>query len=227
MAPLEAFNAGDHGKRAVGSSANIGAQDLLTQVSRRAVFTALPIAAVALPMTTDAALASMTPARKITAGPLLDDIKAARRGLEDVRPLIELNEAKGYDAARIAFRKEPLNGIRKACTYLIMLLPKGSDELSEKTKLYETIKTGIQEFDDGCRPDTETRPDLQGMLSTLSANLEAFAVGFAADMANSASTSATVGQPAPTPGQEEKKEETEKKEAEKEETQRTEAVSSP
>ena len=42
------------------------------------------------------------------------DLKAARRALDELTPLLEKREPKTYEDARILLRKPPVNGVRKA-----------------------------------------------------------------------------------------------------------------
>ena len=144
--------------------------------TRRAVLAALPIAIA--PLYARAEVASpLTASQMLTAGQWLNDIKAARRGLDEVRPLLEMNEDRGYEAVRVTVRKAPVNGIRKACSKILQLLPENSPALKAKTKLYENIKKTLGELDDGARPDVKPRPDLMKLLTQLQADLDEFAAG--------------------------------------------------
>ena len=113
----------------------------------------------------------------LTAGQYLNDIKAARRGLDDVAPLIVRDSTEGFEAARITIRKEPVNGIRKACSKIIMLLPEGSAGRKEKDKIYESIKKNLETLDNGMRPEAKERPDNLALLKTVQMELDAFSEG--------------------------------------------------
>ena len=54
------------------------------------------------------------------AGEYLGDVKDARRGLEDLQPLLERSTDSGNEAVRIALRKAPVSGIRKACSKVLV-----------------------------------------------------------------------------------------------------------
>lgn len=123
--------------------------------------------------------AVLTASAALTAGPYLNDVKAARRGLDEVKPLLELEEARGYEAVRVAIRKPPVSGIRKACSKVLQLLPEKSEALKEKTKIYDAIKKDLEAIDNGCRPDVEKRPDLPALLARLQTELDAFGEGLA------------------------------------------------
>ena len=132
---------------------------------------ALPSAAFADPV--------LTPSAMLTAGQYLNDLKAAGRGLADVRPLLELNEDRGYEAARIAIRKEPVNMIRKACSKVLALIKDGGDSrvLAEKTAVYDAIKEGLGALDYNCRPEINPRPDTLKILAKLEDDVASFGVG--------------------------------------------------
>ena len=121
--------------------------------------------------------ALLTPSAMLTAGQYLSDIKAARRGLDDVAPLIVRDSTEGFEAARITIRKEPVNGIRKACSKIIMLLPEGSAGRKEKDKIYESIKKNLETLDNGMRPEAKERPDNLALLKTVQMELDAFSEG--------------------------------------------------
>ena len=113
----------------------------------------------------------------LTAGQYLNDIKAARKGLDDFKPLLALNEDRGYEAVRVELRKAPVSGIRKACSKLITLLPEGSATAKAKTKIYDDIKKELGQLDDGCREGVSSRPDLLAIVEAMQANLDAMGTG--------------------------------------------------
>lgn len=156
--------------------------------SRRAVFgTLLPVALATLasPSSTAAVDApALTPSAMLTAGQYLNDIKQARNGLEEVRPLISLNEERGYEATRITIRKPPVNGIRKACSKLLTLLDEKSATYKAKSQLYDAIKLDLGALDDGCRPDLKTRPDLLALVTKLQSDLDEFGSGLGVSAAD-------------------------------------------
>ena len=88
------------------------ASGLHTTWSRRAVCT-LPFV---LPLAATAATAStpLSASRAFSVREYVLDLKAARRGLDELTPLLERREVKGYEEARFLLRKPPVNGVRKA-----------------------------------------------------------------------------------------------------------------
>lgn len=145
-------------------------------VGRRAA--CLGLAALPVLLRPRAALAeppALTPSQMLTAGQYLNEVKDARRGLSELRPLLE---GESYEAVRTSLRKPPLNGIRKACSKLLLLLADGSPLRKQKTATYEAIKVSLGVLDDGCRPDVAARPDLLAELAKLDAGLDRFSDGF-------------------------------------------------
>lgn len=142
----------------------------------RRVLLAAAIAAVAPVPAFAETMSPLTPSAMLTAGEWLNDIKAAKLGLAELKPLLEQNDDSGYEAVRINIRKAPLNGIRKACSKIIALLPDGAAKAS-KSKTYDKIKKGLEALDGGCRPEVTARGDLLGMLATLEADLGSFGEG--------------------------------------------------
>jgi hypothetical protein len=148
--------------------------------TRRSVLVALPAAAALLPSLAASAATeapALTPATLAYIEPYLTDLTAARRGLAEVRTLLELNEDRGFEAVRVTIRKPPLSGIRKACSKVIKELPLDSTVLKSKTALYDSIKVKLEAIDGGCRPGLDKRPDLLGMVAQLEADLDAFGDG--------------------------------------------------
>ena len=147
-------------------------------LGRRAVLSALP--AFALPLAPLPALADggeLTASQLLTVKEYLTDLREARRGLEEVRPLLELKEDRGYEATRITIRKAPVNSIRKACSKTLTTLDKNSALFKTKTAQYEQIKVGLGALDDACRPDLANRPDALPLLDKLEASLDEFGKG--------------------------------------------------
>ena len=147
------------------------------QLDRRTLLAACVPAAFVSPLPAFADAPLLTPSAMLTAGQYLNDIKAARRGLDDVAPLIVRDSTEGFEAARITIRKEPVNGIRKACSKIIMLLPEGSAGRKEKDKIYESIKKNLETLDNGMRPEAKERPDNLALLKTVQMELDAFSEG--------------------------------------------------
>ena len=151
-------------------------------LDRRAALSSLGgalAAAITLPVASaHAAGAALTPSAMLTAGQWLNDLKSASKGLESIPPLLERGDDPAYEAIRIAIRKAPVNGIRKACSKIILLVKDGGDKklLAEKEELYASIKVGLEALDIGSRPAEEgrTRPDLQKILSKLQDDVAAF-----------------------------------------------------
>ena len=82
-----------------------------TTWSRRAVC-ALPFV---LPLAATAAVSTpLTASRQFSVREYVLDLKSARRGLDELTPLLERREVKGYEEARFLLRKPPVNGVRKA-----------------------------------------------------------------------------------------------------------------
>lgn len=116
----------------------------------------------------------------LTAGQYLNDLSAARRGLEPLRPLLVRADEAAYNSIRIEIRKPPVSGIRKACSKIIKLLEEGGNGASlakAKGKIYETIKLELTALDDGCRPDMQSRPDLSNIITQLETSLDDFSKG--------------------------------------------------
>ena len=79
--------------------------------SRRAACCALPLAVLPLAAT---AATPLSASRVFSVREYVLDLKAARRGLDELTPLLERREPKTYEEARILLRKPPVNGVRKA-----------------------------------------------------------------------------------------------------------------
>eukprot|EP00316_Scyphosphaera_apsteinii_P016946 CAMPEP_0119311440 /NCGR_PEP_ID=MMETSP1333-20130426/22424_1 /TAXON_ID=418940 /ORGANISM="Scyphosphaera apsteinii, Strain RCC1455" /LENGTH=183 /DNA_ID=CAMNT_0007315809 /DNA_START=34 /DNA_END=585 /DNA_ORIENTATION=- len=153
-------------------------------VGRRAFLGAavvMPMAAVQHTRAADIVLTPVmpTPARLLTIGEYLVDIREARRALEQLQPLIELDTNAGKEAVRIGLRKTPVNGIRKACSKVLVQLD-GSSLQAAKQAEYDAIKGSIAVLDDGCRPtSTQSSDGLVAELQRLEGLLDQFANGFA------------------------------------------------
>lgn len=109
-------------------------------------------------------------------------MRAAQRGLDELRPLLLKGEA-GYEAARITLRKPPINAIRKSASKTILLLKEGSDIRKAKEASYEAIKSGLASIDEGCRPGLTERPDLAQLITQLQSDIDAFNVGLGVGVA--------------------------------------------
>ena len=79
--------------------------------SRRAACCALPLAVLPLAAT---AATPLSASRAFSVREYVLDLKAARRGLDELTPLLERREPKTYEEARVLLRKPPVNGVRKA-----------------------------------------------------------------------------------------------------------------
>jgi len=147
-------------------------------VSRRIVLALLLPTIAPLPAWSETT-SPLTPSAMLTAGQYLNDLRSARRGLDEVRPLLELNEDRGWEAARISIRKPPIALIRKACSKIIQLLPEGSIAAKAKAQIYATIKQDLEDFDNGCRPSDQvkSRPDVLALLGKLQTDLDDFSSG--------------------------------------------------
>jgi len=149
-------------------------------LSRRAVLTAAAAAAAAgvggLPLAVTADEPPLTGSQMLTASEYLTSLREARRGLEALRPLLARNDDAGYEAVRVELRKPPVNGIRKAASKLVALLPEG-DYRKKRDAQYDAIKKTLGSIDDGCRPEAK-RDDLPGQLTMLEDDLDTFTAGY-------------------------------------------------
>jgi hypothetical protein len=147
-------------------------------IGRRVVcFSGLTAASAVLPCSA-ATMEPLTASAKLTAREYVATLQDARRGLEEVRPLLELKEDRGYEAARIALRQAPVSGIRKACSKLLLLVADGSETKALKTKQYDAIKAGLGDLDQGCRPEvTKDNAKLLQLLTKLEGDLNGFGDG--------------------------------------------------
>lgn len=121
----------------------------------------------------------LTSSQLLTVGEYINSLDSCKKAVKnDLKPLLDLGEDRGYEAARIQLRKEPLNGIRKSCSKVIKLLEdNGSTAVAkEKDAIYSSIKKALAVIDDGCRPDA-TRPDFNAQLAQLESDLDAFGKG--------------------------------------------------
>ena len=75
----------------------------------------------------------LSASRMLSARQYIVDLKEAINALDQVRPLLERRDVGGYDAARQALRKQPVFGIRKACSKILIVL-EGDERLKAKTK---------------------------------------------------------------------------------------------
>ena len=154
-----------------------------TTWSRRAVC-ALPLV---LPLAATAATAStpLTASRQFSVREYVLDLKSARRGLDELTPLLERREVKGYEEARFLLRKPPVNGVRKAASKVLIVLEGDKERLPAKTKDYDDIKIAFGKLDDGCKVAIESAmtkepatPDLIPALDELKAGIDRFVSGF-------------------------------------------------
>merc|ERR1712032_494556 len=128
----------------------------------------------------DRALADpFSTARILTIGEYLNDVRDARRGLEDLQPLLERGSQNDNEAVRMALRKPPVSGIRKACSkVLIQLEGGGSPLLRAKQADYEKVKVALGALDDGCRNGAgKSAEDNISELMILEESLDEFITG--------------------------------------------------
>ena len=154
----------------------------VARCSRRAVTlgtlsTALPLLCSPLPAR---AMDLLTPSQMLTAGEYVRDLKEARRGLDPLDDLLALDEDRGYSDARVALRKPPVSGVRKAATKLLAQLPERSETLDAKSKLYEQIKADLGNLDEACKPDA-SHDRAASSLEELRTHLDAFVAGLRID----------------------------------------------
>merc|ERR1719310_223617 len=149
--------------------------------SRRAACCALPLAVLPLAATTATPLSA---SRVFSVREYVLDLKAARRGLDELTPLLERREPNTYEEARILLRKPPVNGVRKAASKILIVLEGEKEWLPAKTKAYENIKLAFAKLDDGCKvgvesamTNTKTTPDLLPVLDELKAGINLFVSG--------------------------------------------------
>merc|ERR1712087_41073 len=64
--------------------------------------------------------------KALTIGQYMSDVREVRRGLEELQSLLELGEERGNEAFRIALRKPPVSGLRKACSKVLIELDDGA-----------------------------------------------------------------------------------------------------
>lgn len=129
------------------------------------------------PVRVSAEAAPLTSSQMLTVGQYLVDLREARRGCELLKPDLELQEESAYAAVRIALRKPPIAGIRKAANKIVLQLDGGSLK-STKEKQYEAIKDSLGALDDACRPGMDRSVDTLALLSRLEVQLDAFIDGF-------------------------------------------------
>jgi len=134
--------------------------------SRRAACAGLLAAPclLAAPLTS-AAEPLLTASQALTSAQYVSTLKEVRSGLDKLDELIALDEDRGYEASRIALRKEPVKNLRKAASKMIALLPEG-DAKRAQAAAYEKIKANLEALDSGCRPEAghEAVPEKLGAL---------------------------------------------------------------
>ena len=108
------------------------------------------------------------------------DLKAARRGLDDLIPPLERRDSKGYQEAREALRLPPVNGIRKPATKILKVLEGEGPLLAAKTKQYDTVKDDLAKLDVACRDafEQDKKPDLLPEVTALQSSIDTFISGF-------------------------------------------------
>lgn len=153
--------------------------------TRRAV---LATAASALPLVVQphavhalavAPVAGLSGSQMLTVGEYIQDIREARRGLEPIRSLLELQEERSFEAARIELRKPPVNNIRKPVSKTLGLLEAGPFKSAREAE-YELVKKQLTVVDDLCRPgtDADKRRSAPAELTALEDALDRFSSAF-------------------------------------------------
>lgn len=104
--------------------------------------------------TATAAEPTLTASQLLTVGQYLVDLREARGGLTLVAPLFDKQEEESYEAVRIALRKPPVSGIRKAASKVINELADGELKKSKESQ-YKAIKDSLGALDDACRPGVD------------------------------------------------------------------------
>lgn len=150
-------------------------------LSRRAAVTTaasatLAFAATAAPVQA-VTLAGVSPSKMLTIGQYLNDVRSARAGILELKPLLEKGTS-GYEQVRVELRKPPANGIRKAASKVLIQLD-GTELYAEKNEQYESIKLSLAALDNGCRPASAALPGaMVAEADKLASLLEDFGRGF-------------------------------------------------
>merc|ERR1712087_383298 len=172
---LSAITAGPSARaRAVGCSSP--RQLTRLSVTRRAL--SLTVTSVPLVMVRSAhagsAMDELSGAKALTIGQYMSQVREARRGLEELQTLLELGEERGNEAFRIALRKPPVSGLRKACSKVILEL-EGASMASSKQRIYTDMKASLAALDDGARPGLQKKPaEMVAELNKLESLLDTF-----------------------------------------------------
>ena len=148
-------------------------------VGRRAVLCAAGCAPFALASAAHADAPPVSSSAMLTVGQWIGDVRGARKGLEEMKPLLELGEESGNEAVRLGLRKPPVNAIRKACSKVLIEL-EGSSLAPSKQKVYDDVKLSLGRLDEMARPGLQTPPaEAVQELGRLEALLDSFAAGLA------------------------------------------------
>merc|ERR1712087_8310 len=112
--------------------------------------------------------------KALTIGQYMSDVREVRRGLEELQSLLELGEERGNEAFRIALRKPPVSGLRKACSKVLIELD-GTSMASSKQRIYTDMKASLAALDDGARPGLKKKPaEMVAELNKLESLLDTF-----------------------------------------------------
>jgi len=118
--------------------------------------------------------AELSGSKALTIGQYMGEVREARRGLEELQALLELGEERGNEAFRIALRKPPVSGIRKACSKVLLEL-EGTSLAPQKQRTYADLKVSLNALDIGARPGLQKKPaELVDALKELESLLDAF-----------------------------------------------------
>lgn len=121
---------------------------------------------------------------KLTIGQYLVDLREARFRLKPLIPLVQSGSSSSCKEFRVELRKDPLSGIRKACSKILLQLDEKSELRALKERQYEDIKKSLALVDDACRESVDrSKMDLVGMVTKLSDDIRAFEDGFGISVA--------------------------------------------
>ena len=151
-------------------------------------------------------LPGVTPSKLLSIGEYVRDLDDARKGVDALAPLT-IDPANRCEDVRVALRKPLVNGIRKACSKVLLQLEDNASLLAAKTRSYEAVKVEIGNLDEACRGVDSTAKvapptaaDLSNRVAALSRSLEDFTNGLKKpDPPPEAEPAAAEGEAAPAP----------------------------
>lgn len=123
---------------------------------------------------------TLSASQLLSTGSYIKDLQKARKGLDEVRKLVETPDAEGgFKLAKEKLRSLPVAYVAFSCVGAIDVLKQlGIRNMFQiKSAQAEVIKARLEKLDRACEPKVENRPDLQLLITDIQRDMDVFSEG--------------------------------------------------